>query len=252
MTEQEGFAEAVLFFEPERTAVAQEIHFKEFEALVEGAAPLEEFAASIVSAAYVVVGEALSVQGLVFFCFRVDENGKVDPTFNLPLRYLVQNAGPGPDIGSGPVRLACRGQCPVPWHSVNLWEPVLEGERSAVQLAQKTVWRNRLGLRATGRLEIVKQEVELEDVLVEQRQLEARLTETFGEEGKLNLESLIKQHGDRLTKVSEKYRSDLERQQQIYLDQIRSCKDQIQKLKSALRNEQERSRRLQQLLRGEP
>jgi hypothetical protein len=38
----------------------------------------------------------------------------------------------------------------------------------------------------------------------------------------------------------------------VYLDQIRNCKDEIQKLKSALRNEQERSRRLQQLLRGEP
>jgi hypothetical protein len=252
MTEQEGFAEAVLFYTAERNAVAQEIHFKEFEALVEGAAPLEEFAASIVSAAYVVVGEALSVQGIVFFTFRVDENGKVDPAFNLPLRYLVQNAGAGPDIGSGPIRLACRGQCPVPWHSVNLWDPVLKGEHSAAQLAQKAIWRNRLGLRATARLEKVTEELELEDVLVEQRQLEERLTETFGEEGKLNLENLIKQHTERLSKVSEKYRSDLERQQQVYLDQIRTCKDQIQRLKSALRNEQERSRRLQQLLRGEP
>ena len=100
------------------------------------------------------------------------------------------------------------------------------------------------------RLEEVK--AELGAMGAEQRKLEARLTDTFGESGKVNLESLIRQHNEQLTRVSDRYRSDLERQQQAYLDQIRSCRDEIQRLKSALRNEQERSRRLQQLLRGEP
>lgn len=140
---------------------------------------------------------------------------------------------------------------------MNLWEPVLEGENSSVQLVQKQIWRNRLGLKPTGRLETIAQDPLVQDFGVEeapinQRKLEARLTETFGEEGKLNLESLIRQHNDQLTKVSDRYRGDLERQQQVYLDQIRSCRDEIQKLKAALRNEQQRSRRLQQLLRGEP
>jgi MOSC domain-containing protein YiiM len=39
--------------------------------------------------------------------------------------------------------------------------------------------------------------------------------------------------------------------QQHYLEQIAACRDEIQKLKAALRNEQERNHRLQQLLRGE-
>ena len=252
MTEQEGLAEAVLLFEPDAGQVSQEIHFRDFEALVEGSALLETFAASVVKAAYVVVGNALSIQGLVFFTFRVDENGRVDPAFNVPLRYLVQNAGSGPNLGAGSIRLACRSQCPVPWHSVNLWEPTLEGEASSCQLAQKIIWRNRLGLKATARLQKTSDEVVLEDAVVEQRKLEARLTDTFGEAGKINLESLIRQHNEQLTRVSDRYRSDLERQQQVYLEQIRSCRDEIQRLKAALRNEEERSRRLQQLLRGEP
>lgn len=252
MTECDEFAEVVLLFEPGCQSVTQEIHFGEFEALVEGTGTLEQFAASIVNAAYVVVGNALAVQGLVFFTFRVDEDGQVDPAFNLPLRYLIEMAGAGPDLGAGPIRLACRGQCPVPWHSVNLWEPVLDGDASTTQLAQKQIWRNRLALKPKGRLETVTEELELEDVLVDQRKLEDRLTETFGEDGKVNLENLIRQHSEQLTKVSDRYRGDLERQQQVYLEQIRSCRDEIQKLKSSLRNEQERSRRLQQLLRGEP
>ena len=69
----------------------------------------------------------------------------------------------------------------------------------------------------------------------------------------LNLtENLIRQHNEQLTRVSVKYREDLESQQQLYLDQIRSCRDEIQRLKAALRNEEQRSRRLQQLLRGDP
>ena len=257
MTQADDFAEVVLLFEPDCCAVNQEMHFRDFESLVKGSGYLDQYAASVVHAAFTVVGHALAVQGLVFFTFRVDEDGRVDPAFNLPLEYLIEMAGAGPDLGTGPIRLACRGKCPVPWHSVNLWEPMLEGESSTVQLAQKQIWRNRLGLKPKGRMgkigEVtVLDDFELDAAAIDQRKLEDRLTETFGEDGKVNLETLIRQHKDQLSKVSDRYRGDLERQQQVYLDQIRGCRDEIQKLKSALRNEQQRSRHLQRLLRGEP
>jgi len=63
---------------------------------------------------------------------------------------------------------------------------------------------------------------------------------------------MIRHRNEQLTDVSTKYRSEMEQQQQTYLDQIRSCRDEIQKLKAELRNERERSRRLQELLRGGP
>jgi hypothetical protein len=265
VTDQDGFEEAVILFDANGDGVAQELRHVDFEAMLEGSAGLDEFAASIVNAAFVVVGEALSVRGIVLFSCKVDEEGSLDPNFNLPLRYLSDNAGPGPDLGTGPIRLACRGRCPVPWHAVHLWEPDTEDGMEAAQLVQKSIWRNRLSLKPTAKIErILGDGLELNDSLdesldavpsparVNHKQLEASLTETFGEEGKVNLEGLIRNNNDRLTKVTDRYRTDLEQQQQGYLDQIKNCRDEIQKLKSALRNEQQHSRRLQSLLRGDP
>ena len=200
---------------------------------------------------------------MVFFTFKVDENGLADPNFNLPLRYLADNAGLGPDLGAGgAIRLACRGQCPVPWHSVNMWEPDADPDSGSMAPVQKVVWRNRLGLKPSGAIDTVLEADSLHLVengfegvggqIVTQKLMEARLTETFGEEGKVNLETLIRQHNDRLSEVSSKYRAELAEQQQTYLTQIRDCRDEIRELKSALRQEQQKSRRLQSLLRGDP
>jgi len=253
VTEQDGYAEAVLLFDADLSGIEEELHASDFAAMVEGSAGLDQYAASMVKAAFAVVGAALSLRGVVFFTFKVDEEGTLDSNFNLPLRYLADNAGPGPDLGAGPIRLACRGRCSVPWHSVNLWEPTLGNDEDAIHLVQKVIWRNRLSLRPSGQLERVPDDgLELSDARENHRELETRLTETFGEEGKVNLENLIRQNNDRVTQVSDKYRTEMQEQQQGYLDQIKNCRDEIQQLKSALRNEQQRSRRLQALLRGDP
>ncbi len=262
MTEQDGYEEAVLLFDADLQGIDSEYTSSDFEALIAGGANLSQFAASVVHAAFVVVGAALSVRAMVFFIFKVDEDGLADPNFNLPLRYLADNAGPGPDLGAGAIRLACRGQCPVPWHSVNMWEPGAGPDGGSIDLVQKVVWRNRLGLKPSGAIDKVLEAEHL--VLLEngleqsngqrlsQKIMEARLTDTFGEEGKVNLEKVIRQHNDRLSEVSSKYREELAEQQQTYLMQIRDCREEIRELKSALRNEQQKSRRLQALLRGDP
>jgi len=246
----EGFEEIVLLFEADGSAVSSEMRFTEFEALINHDATLDEHAASIVKAAYAIVASGLAVRGVVFFLFRVNEEGLVDRAFNVPLRYLVRNAGAGPDLGMGPVRLACRGMCPVPWHSVNMWEPRGTGDAHPAMLVQKAVWRNRLGLKPMASRRI-HDDVVSATISDEQLVLERRLTETFGTEGKVSLQQLITQHNQQLRAVSEKYRADLQQQQRTYLDQIRECRDEIHKLKATLRHEQERSRRLQELLRGD-
>jgi len=262
VTEQDGYEEAVLLFDADLKGIDSEYTASDFEALIAGGASLSQFAASVVKGAFAVVGAALSVRAMVFFTFKVDEDGIADSNFNLPLRYLADNAGPGPDFGAGPIRLACRGQCPVPWHSVNMWEPVGDPDDGSMELVQKVIWRNRLGLRPSMAIDTVLQPDNLE--LVENgiaghngqrtslKVMEARLTETFGEEGKVSLENLIRQHNERVSEMSSKYRAELAEQQQTYLTQIKECRDEIQALKSELRNEQQKSRRLQALLRGDP
>jgi hypothetical protein len=259
MSQQDAFAEAVFFFEgPD---VAAEMYYAEFEALLDHAATLEAFAASVVRGAYAVVGTGLAVRGLVCFQLSIDEEGWADSEFRVPLRHLVRTAGMGPDVGCGPVRLACRSQCSVSWHAMNLWEPDDEPEAHPLKVVQSAVWRNRLGLKLTPvaqddapllgvavGLDVVPQEMAPPQPAARR---EHKIDETLDGDGRVSLQQLIQQHAQQLESQATKHRADLEQQQQIYLDQIRGCRDEIQKLKSLLRQEQHKNRRLQQLLRGE-
>lgn len=255
MSVDQDLDELVLLYTADGSKVVSEMRYGDFEALVSRETKLAEHAASVVKAAYAQVGGGLTLRGIVFFRFTVDEEGRVAGSFNLPLRYLLENAGQGPDLGAGPINLACRGQCPVPWHSVNLWQPEGEGDHHPAMLAQKAIWRNRAGLKRTGPPPMAQplrsQPAALHSV-DEQQQLEDRLTATFGEEGKVNLTQLVQQHSAQLSEVGQKHRLDLEEQQRTFQDQLREYRDEIHKLKAALRREQERNRRLQSLLRGDP
>jgi hypothetical protein len=306
MDQGEAFSEAVFIFEGGE--ITEEMHFADFEACLAGDAKLEAFAASVVSGMYVVIGTGLAIRGIVCFDLAIDENGVADSAFSVPLRHLVSVAGAGPDLGCGPVRLACRSQCPVSWHAHNLWEPEGEGDANPLAQAQSTVWVNRLGynqqtvcstgssldfgvLDQTGDTASGVSSGGLEDLEeVEGRvvngdaeaspppngtstangtsppenvpdddpfkrhsrsMLQRKIERTFGEDGTVSLQKLLVQHNEQIDALTSKARGDLEQQQQVYLDQIRGCRDEIQKLKSELRHEQTRNQRLQQLLRGE-
>jgi hypothetical protein len=79
----------------------------------------------------------------------------------------------------------------------------------------------------------------------------AKLNEVFGDAGKLSLQDLIRLHTQQLDQARTKYRDDVETQQTAYLSQLRSCREEMHDLKVALRQEQGRNRRLQQMLRGD-
>jgi len=249
MSESNGLEEVVLVFDEAAGEIFSEMRFAEFQQLVEQQATLDAHAASVVNAAYASVGSALVVHGVVLFTLNVNEDGFVDASFNVPLAHLAENAGEGPDVGCGAVALACKGRCPVPWHAGSLWGPGEDGEEGVIMLIQKSVWRNRLGLQPKAHKET--QGIDFASLQVQHRHLDDRLSQTIGEDGKVSLPRLIAAHSSQLSDVRQRYRDDLERQQRAYLEQIRDCRDEIQQLKSALRHEQDRSRRLQELLRGE-
>ncbi len=277
MGQQEAFAEGVFFFEGDEIAV--EMRYPEFEALLAQSTTLDHFAASLVRGAYVVLGAGLAVRGLVCFLLRIDENGHADPNFAVPLRHLVRHAGAGPDIGCGAIQMASRAQCSVSWHALNLWEPEGEGEQHPLRVVQRAAWRNRLGLKLSmgddaipllappdGDAAPNAPKAEAAPVMkpipkasnrkapAKARavvQADDKIDQAFGEEGRVSLTQLIAQHNSNVDGLMRKYRADLEQQQQSYLDQIRGCRDEIQRLKALLRHEQNRNRRLQQLLRGE-
>ena len=289
--------EVVIWFDAEHR-ITDEMLYDQFEQALAGKRDLCAFAASIANGAYCVIGKGLLLRGAVFFQIKVDEEGRPDPLFNLPLPYLAQQAGVGVRHEGNAVHVAARGRCPVPWHSLNLWDPDIE---AAVAAVQRSISRNRLNLenptdfddadffpavvepgscsgdetfvdeagddrrqhageavhgsavagrRAPRAAPVHQPEATSAQQLVRNAEFSARLTDLFGDEGKLSLPELIRLHTQQLDELKRGFGSDLERQQSVHANQLRSAREEIRALKVALRQEQSRSRRLQELLRA--
>nr|MBP8237757.1 chromosome partitioning protein ParA [Pseudomonas sp.] len=145
MQNKPQMVEAVLFFS-ERGGICKQMFFPEFEALLDGVVNMPEFADQQMRVAYALINPRLLIKALVFFYLDFDEKGAPDSGWNIPLQHLAERAGRGPDLGAGPIRLACRSQCPVSWHQMHLWDPSLTPGNNDLALLRDVVKRNNLGL----------------------------------------------------------------------------------------------------------
>ncbi|SEL09868.1 hypothetical protein SAMN05216214_10840 [Atopomonas hussainii] len=144
MQKKPQIVEAVLFFN--ERGVNKEMLYPEFEALLDGVVNMPEFADKEMRAAYVLINPRLLVRAVVTFIIDFDENGGADRGWNIPLRHLAERAGRGPDLGAGPIRLACKSQCPVSWHQMHLWDPDLSPQHNELLLIRDAAKRNHLGI----------------------------------------------------------------------------------------------------------
>ncbi len=140
---------AVVFFDA--NVVVKEMLQVEFEAVLDQVVGLPEFAGREINACFLRINQRLQIVGAVFFLVDFDARGYVNRSWNVPIEHLIENAGRGPDLGGGRIRLACRSQCSVPWHARQLWDPVFgnekgEGADSSLQQMVQAIQRNRLGL----------------------------------------------------------------------------------------------------------
>lgn len=136
--------QAVVFFDA--NTLVKEMLQVEFEAVLDQVVGLPEFAGQEICACFLCINQRLQIVGAVFFLVDFDARGYVNRSWNVPLQHLLENAGRGPDLGGGRIRLACRSQCSVPWHSRQLWDPILEGDNNSFHQMKQAVQRNRLGL----------------------------------------------------------------------------------------------------------
>jgi hypothetical protein len=136
--------EAVVFFD--REEISKEMHYAEFEALLDCVVPMQEFAGRVIEAAYLRLDANLSVVGLVLFLVPFDEEGFVEQSWNVPLRQLVEGGTRGPDLGGGPVRIATRSQCPVKGQESKLWDIRFTTAGNTLNLLQERLRDNRLGI----------------------------------------------------------------------------------------------------------
>ncbi len=134
--------EAVFFIESRQ--VSRHMLFSEFEALLDGLVSLPDYAEQEARAVYAVISKTGKIKALVFFILYFDEDGRADASWNVPVERLAEISGRGPDLGGGPIKLACRGQCSINWHLNDLWDPDMTPGSNDFLLVKKAVEENRL------------------------------------------------------------------------------------------------------------
>lgn len=219
-TKSDFFYEAILFMQQNR--VVKQMHYREFEAILDQVVGLPEYADQEASLVFVELDKQLNIRALVFFQLYFDETGQADPEWNMPLRQLAKNAGPGPDMGAGPIRLCCRSQCPINWHQKDMWDPSMKPGANDFLVIRRAMAENRLGFQREETLEPEpsvpltqpeRTDVPREDVLdlpedlpLAQRAKTARLLR----EQRLRIKTLVGQHQEALAEVNRQARIEIQ------------------------------------------
>lgn len=213
----------LLFFLTDDLEIEVEMPYGEFEAVQNGIAALTTLAGRTVKAVYAGVGDELVVRGMVLFQLEIDALGALATSFNLPLKHLLQHAGAGPDLGHGPIRLASRAQCPVPWHARQLWT---SRNDEPLQKIQHAVMHNTCGLLPRRSPSRTATHAPLEEAV-------SRVTPSraYAEFTPSSVSTDLLRH--ELT---------------VLRDKLREAQEEAQRLRAALRHEQDRNRRLQDRL----
>lgn len=232
--------EAVLFFND--GGVCKEMLYPEFEAMLDGVVSMPEFADQQMRVAYVLVNSRLQIRAAVFFYLDFNEDGSADSGWNIPLRNLAERTGRGPDLGAGPIRLACRSQCPVSWYQMHLWDPELAQGANHFVMLRDRIKRNQLGL-------LVEEELS-QTVPAERLQMVAEDTWYAADPAKPSVEGqrapqseadqrlkaaqLIKQQRLRITNLEQQREADINRLRELAAEQQTKLRDEIVLLRDAL------------------
>lgn len=139
-------AEAIYLFEGDQIIV--ELRYDDFRTKLLNGEAIGPFKDETARCAYAAIGSGLTVEAVCLFLMPFDSSARGPADWNLPVRDLAQGSGTGPDLGAGPINLAGRGQCSVPWHNLRLWMPREPNLEAVCQQIQAAVTRNSLGFRA--------------------------------------------------------------------------------------------------------
>ncbi len=142
--EQALTAEAILFFDDHK--IVKEMTYLEFQAILDSYVPLHDMANRSMGAVYVRIDAKYHITGTVFFRINFDRKGFVEKSWNVPLQQLADKAAKGPNLGSGPISLACFSQCPIEWQKNNLWDPEMQATANDFHAIKKSIKNNNLGI----------------------------------------------------------------------------------------------------------
>ena len=244
MQNKPQMVEAVMFFS--ERGICKQMMFPEFEALLDGVVNMPEFADEQMRAVFVVINPRLLVRAAVFFFLDFDEDGRPDKGWNIPLQHLAERAGRGPDLGAGPIRLACRSQCPVSWHQMHLWDPSLAPGQNDLVLLRDTVKRNQLGLLieddSAQTVVAERLQVASEDKWYAPdpaKEVAEQLAQKMDHEHRAKTAQLIQQQRLRITSLTQQHEDELAKFKLASEEQSKNLQAQIHGLHQALRQQEE-------------
>ena len=231
--------EAVLFFND--GGVCKEMLYPEFEAVLDGMVSMPEFADQQMRVVYVLINTRLQIRAAVFFFLDFNEDGSADSGWNIPLRNLAERTGRGPDLGAGPIRLACRSQCPVSWYQMHLWDPELTQSQNHLVMLRDRIKRNQLGLLVeedtpqavpAERLQMVAEDAWY--AADSAMQTSIRRAEKLEQEQRLKAAQLIKQQRLRIASLEQQREADISRLRELAAQQQAKLLDEIAQLRQEL------------------
>lgn len=254
--------DAVFFFNGGR--IVRELLYPEFEAILDGFIPFPDAANSTLKAVYLQVGTELHIAGTVFFLLSFDAKGMADRRWNVPLEQLLESAGPGPDLGNGPIRLACYSQCPIPWQQKNLWDPIMDGPGGSFQLLRQAVKTNRIGLTrkpgsnlqtalADEDIPTLTAAAPVESVSIKQeianlKEAAYKREVNLKKEAESRLAKLAKEHELRLSTTVNQYKDQISQLQLAHQQRLQAYQQKIQTLETQQQELEERNRLLKENL----
>jgi len=232
--ENEDSVEAVVLFTGD--VITRELLYPEFEAILDGFVPVPDFKGASAKAVYLLINANLQITAAVFFLLDFDERGMVDRRWNVPLQQLAEVSGRGPDMGAGPIRLACYSQCAIGWHQKKLWDPQMDSAKSSFAQLKKSVQNNRMGIifrkPAQERLAVVPapatQPAPEQNVL----ELQQKMHEFYSQELRNQTESLVKEQRLRIATLHSKQQETIQKLQHEHQQRLQAYQDKIRELKT--------------------
>ncbi len=183
---------AIIFFDGDGK-ICREMHSSEFEAILDGYVPLKEWRNRELRAVFVEMDADYLLHSAIFFRVGFTEKGEIDPNWNLPLDAMTRAASEGPDLGAGPIKLACASQCPIMHYRDYLWDPDLNKNRGPLAALKKTIKTNKLSIQFRDPPEDFKPEKSAPEPQVNSADMERRFAE-YTAEMRSQMAQLIKEH----------------------------------------------------------
>ncbi|RYY75564.1 MAG: hypothetical protein EOO52_09235 [Gammaproteobacteria bacterium] len=224
--------EAVVLFSED--LISRELLYPEFEAILDGFIPVPDFKGASAKAVYLVVNSNLCVTAAVFFLLDFDGKGMVDRRWNIPLQQLAEVSGKGPDMGAGPIRLACYSQCGIGWHQKKLWDPQMDAAKSSFVQIKKSVSSNRMGLifRKVPQENAAPVAANAADQQHNTKILKRKIHEHYSQELRNQMASLIKEQRLRISTLHSKQQETVQKLQHEHQQRLQAYQAKIEELKN--------------------